>query len=115
MADKAPNPHTKKIQFERELMLATGLTRGQVRQGLEAQAKADRQERQNNQESRPVSTTFAQNNSSAELRPAPFASDGRAGGSQQGGDNSTLETFYVAINGTLYTAEFKLTGDPEVV
>ena len=95
-------------------MLSTGLTRGQIRAGLEATAKADRQERERNIESRPVSETFRQNSELQQLRPAPFDTSSKSGARSGQGAGPT-EEYYVVINGTLYTQGFVVSGDPEVV
>lgn len=104
------DPHTEKLKFERQLMQATGLTRGQIRKGIEARMEVDRRERERNLESRPVSETFRPAGTLQELKPAPFDTATRASG--KAGQGAATEDYYVVINGTLYTQAFVVSGGP---
>lgn len=105
------DPHTEKLKFERQLMQATGLTRGQIRKGIEARMEVDRRERERNLESRPVSETFRPVGTAQELKPALFDTSSRASG-KAGQNVGSTEDYYVAINGTLYTQTFVVSGEP---
>ena len=68
-------------------MLSTGLTRGQARTGLAAKAKADRRERQANQQPAPVSQHLPQVGPGVELKPMPFVDQGATG--KRGGEDAS--------------------------
>lgn len=109
--------HANKLQAERAVMDMTGMSRSQVRAMEKLNDFAQRRLAATEQQAPAKKADDTVKVTSKQFEPTSSSVTANQPGSPGGGagDSSTTEDYYVAINGTLYTQSFKVSGAPTAV